>query len=73
MTVKKSILDDGKVLLKSKTFWFGALIVVNAVAAVFGFKDFQPSENLEKFVELGVGLIIILLRLKTSQPITKIK
>jgi len=69
----KSILDDGKTLLKSKTFWFGVLIVVNAVAAIFGFKDFQPSENLDKFVELGVGLIVILLRLKTSQPITKIK
>jgi hypothetical protein len=73
MATKKSILDDGKVLLKSKTFWFGVLIVVNAIATIFGFKDFQPSENLEKFVELGVGLIVILLRLKTSQPITKIK
>ena len=69
----KNILDDGKTLLKSKTFWFGLLIAVNAVAAIFGFKDFQPSESLEKFVELGVGLIVILLRLKTSQPITKIK
>lgn len=69
---KRNILDDGKALLKSKSFWFGALIVINAVASIFGFKDFQPSESLEKFVELGVGLIVILLRLKTSQPITKL-
>ena len=69
----KNILDDGKVLLKSKTFWFGTLIVINSVAVLFGFNEFQASENLQKFVELGVGLIVILLRLKTSQPITKIK
>jgi hypothetical protein len=73
MTVKKSIFDDGKALLTSKTFWFGALIVINAIAAIFGFKDFQPSGSLKEFVELAVGLIVILLRLKTSQPITKIK
>lgn len=69
----KSVLDDGKALLKSKTFWFGALIVINAVAALFGFKDFQPSGELQKFVELLIGVLVIFLRLKTSEPITKIK
>lgn len=73
MATKKSILDDGKALLTSKTFWFGALIVINAVAAIFGFKDFQPSGSLKEFVELLVGIIVILLRLKTTEPITKIK
>ena len=63
----------GKALIRSKTFWFGLLVVVNAVAALFGFGVYEPSPELLKLVGLITGLGVILLRFKTSEPINGLK
>ena len=66
-------IEKGKALLKSKTFWFNALAIVTAVASLFGFGEFKPSEETTELIVLITGIINIALRCKTSQPITKIK
>ena len=68
---KKKI--DGKALLKSKTFWFNILTLIIAVASAFGFKDFEADDTILQIVALIGGLGNILLRTKTSRPITRIK
>jgi hypothetical protein len=54
-----------KSLLKSKTFYFGLLMVLVAIANMFGFADFQPSNTLVGLV----GVVTIVLRLFTKAPI----
>ena len=61
-----------KEFFKSKTFWFGALWVVVGIANLFGFADFQPDTITNDITEIVSGLIIIVLRFKTTQPV-KIK
>ena len=55
-----------KSILKSKTFWFGVLILANAVAGLFGFGEFEPGLDLQNAVEFATGTIIIALRLVTK-------
>ena len=57
---------DAKGLLKSKTFWFGALFIITAIANFFGYAEFQPSPGLVG----AIGGIIILLRIVTKKPIS---
>jgi len=60
---------EPKSLLKSKTFYFGLLTIVIAIANFFGFSDFQPSDPV-----IGItGAIIIILRFVTKSPIQGIK
>ena len=56
---------------ESKTIWFSVLTVLIAVASLFGFADFQPSEELLQFITLLVGVINFVLRLATKEPVTK--
>ena len=60
---------NAKHFLSSKTFWFGALYVVIGAAGIFGFADWKPSTELEQLVLLGTGLLAIVLRFLTKQPI----
>jgi hypothetical protein len=58
-----------KAFYESKTFWFNALTVVLAIAAYFGFGEFQADP---KALELGsviVAVINIVLRFATSKAI----
>ena len=66
-------IEKGKALFKSKTFWFNVLAGVVAIASLFGFGDFQPSEQTAEYIATATAIINILLRLKTAEPITKIK
>lgn len=59
---------EPKALIASKTFWFGVLTIIIAIANLFGFADFIPSEGL-----LGiVGAVTIVLRLITKAPVERI-
>ncbi|MCP4139542.1 MAG: hypothetical protein GY755_04500 [Chloroflexi bacterium] len=58
-----------KKFYKSKTFWFGALLVAQGVAALFGFADFTPDDNTAEIVQIVVGSVQIGLRLITSKAI----
>jgi len=55
---------------QSKTFWFGSLYVVVAIAGLFGFASFQPSPDLVSIVGLGTGLLVIVLRLVSNKGIS---
>jgi hypothetical protein len=69
----KKVVAKGKALLKSKTFYFNALVVLTAVAGMFGFEEFEMEpEHLELLTAvIGVGNIV--LRLKTKEKIDRIK
>lgn len=64
---------NGKALIKSKTFWFNIVAVIVAVATLFGYGEFQPDSRISEAVTLVAGIVNILLRLKTSQPIDRLK
>lgn len=60
-----SVRVEPKSLIRSKTFWFGILTIIIAIAKLFGFAEFVPSESL-----IGIiGAITIVLRIVTGSPI----
>lgn len=63
--------SDAKVIYKgfwtSKTFWFNILAIVVAVAGQFGFVGFEPDAEL---IAVVVGIVNVLLRFLTKQPVT---
>ena len=69
----KSIVIKGKALVQSKTFWFNILAVVIAVASMFGFGEFEPTPQVTQGITTLVAIINIVLRIKSSQPITRVK
>ena len=75
MASKKKVvkpIEYGKKLLKSKTFWFNLLAIIVTVASQFGFSEFEPSEEIAELTVIFAGVVNILLRVKTSEPITRI-
>jgi len=69
----KKIIEQGKSLISSKTFWFNILFVLVSLAGLFGYSEFKPDERLVSFVATFGAVINIVLRVKTSEPITKLK
>ena len=61
--------NNVKGLLSSKTFWFGALFVLTAIANFFGYADYQPDNRVNEIVEIVGGVGVIFLRLKTNRGI----
>ena len=69
-------MNGTKKFYLSKTFWFNILVLVLAVAGVFGFGEFVPSEDVQAGAEqLGtlvvavVGLVNLILRFLTDTKI----
>lgn len=54
---------------QSKTLWFNALVLLVAVAGVFGFGEFKPSADMIEIVSVVVAAINIGLRLVTNQAL----
>jgi len=69
----KSVVQKGKALVQSKTFWFNILAAAVAIAALFGFNEFEISPQAAPGIALLVGLANIALRLKTKEPIARVK
>ncbi len=61
---------ESKPFYLSKTFLFGALSVVVGVAGLFGYADFIPGDDAVQILEVVNGIIIIVLRFLTNQPIS---
>ncbi len=62
--------DDGMIykgFWKSRTFWFNVLAVIVAVAGQFGFAGFEPDAEV---IAVVVGIVNVLLRFATRQPVT---
>ena len=55
-----------KSILQSKTFYFGTLSILLALANYFGYGDYQPDTRVNEILELLNGIGIILLRVKTN-------
>lgn len=58
-----------KPIWKSKTMYFGALFVVNALAQTFGFGDFVPGGELSVTTSSAIGVVTWILRYITVQPV----
>ena len=58
-----------KSILKSKTFYFGTLSILIAVANLFGFADYQPESYVNEALELLNGLGVIAFRFKTNSAV----
>ena len=59
-----------KPFYQSKTLWFNLLFLVSAVAAYFGFGDFQPSGDTVELASVIVAVINIALRFITDKSLT---
>jgi len=68
----KIMAIKGKALLTSKVFWFNILAAVVAIASLFGFADFEPSGETTEIIAIIAGIVNIILRTKTKEPITKL-
>lgn len=53
----------------SKTLWFGLLYILTGVAGIFGFAEYQPTSQVVEIGSVVTGVVVILLRLLTKQPI----
>lgn len=59
--------------LKSKTIWTGASVALLGLLEAFKITDFAAfiPDNLEPLVVSGIGFLIVVLRLMTTQPISE--
>lgn len=73
LIVDKKTIKKGKSLIQSKTFWFNILAGVVAIASLFGFSEFQTSNQVAEIIATCVAVVNIILRLRTRQAITSIK
>jgi len=62
-------MGSDKSILKSKTFYFGALSILIGIANIFGFGDYQPTSGVNEFIEIINGVLIIGLRVVTKEPV----
>lgn len=67
--VKAISIPDGKDLQRSKTIGFSLLYALTQIAGLFGYLDYTPDTNTSEFVGLAISVVIIILRLLTSEPI----
>ena len=61
--------NDMKKWYQSKTLWFSIVFIITAVAGLFGYGDWTPDTQLVEYVQLGMGVLMALLRLFTEQGI----
>jgi len=54
---------------QSKTLWFSILFALVNIAGVFGFAEFVPGDELVNYVNIGISVIVALLRVFTSEGI----
>lgn len=53
----------------SKTLWFSILFALVNLAGIFGFAEFVPGDDISQYVNVGVALIMAVLRAFTNQGI----
>jgi hypothetical protein len=58
-----------KAFYESKTFWFNMLVGIIALAGLFGFSSFEPSQDVIEIIGVVVSGVNLILRFLTKQPI----
>lgn len=53
----------------SKTLWFSILFALVNIAGIFGYAEFIPGDDIVQYVNVGVSVIVALLRVFTDQGI----
>ena len=53
----------------SKTLWFSILWALVQTAALFGYADFVPGDEVSQYVNLGIAIIVAALRVFTNQGV----
>ena len=69
---------NAKDILSSKTFWFNLVVLVIAIAGVFGFKEYVPSledqEAIDSIVLLVAAIVpvvnLVLRTFFTNEPVS---
>ena len=61
--------DMNKKWYASKTLWFSILFALVNLAGIFGYAEFVPGDNLVQYVNLGISLVVALLRVFTNQGV----
>ena len=54
---------------QSRTLWFSILFALVNVAGIFGFAEFVPGDEIVQYVNIGVSVIVALLRVFTNQAL----
>ncbi len=54
---------------QSKTLWFSILFALVNVAGIFGYAEFVPGDEVVQYVNLGVSVVVALLRVFTYQAV----
>lgn len=52
---------------QSKTLWFAVLWAIVQIAGIFGYADYAPGDSLVYYVNLGVSVIVAVLRAFTKE------
>lgn len=61
--------DPVKKVWTSKTIIFAVIFGIVSIAKIFGYADFVPGDELVGYVNLGVSIIVALLRVFTNQGV----
>ena len=54
---------------QSKTLWFSILFILTSVASLFGYGDWSPDTQLVEYVQLGMGVLMAILRAFTREGV----
>ncbi len=58
-----------KKFYKSKTLIFAVLFALVNLAGIFGYADYTPDSDLVEYVNLGVAVIVAVLRAVTKEAV----
>jgi len=69
----KAWLSEKEIEMKkpwaSKTLWFSILFALVALAKIFGYADFVPGDDVVQYVNIGIAVIVAVLRFFTKEPV----
>ena len=55
---------------QSKILWFSILWAIVQTAALFGYADFVPGDELRQYVNLGIAVLVAILRVFTNKGVS---
>ena len=62
--------EEVKKVYTSKTIIFSVLFALVNIAAIFGYAEFVPGDDIAQYVNIGVAVIVAILRFLTKEPVS---